>query len=836
MDILRTSLEILFCEMRIESMLGTMRMCSSSMFDKERFIRLYQSKNSYATMDQCETVADMVSSYYLQPDRDDNSLAYCPHGSVFNVLLRFSGTVLSQESGSPVCDFKHLLRWNSLTEQLGEDLLTTSYLAAKDEKVSRFRSEFGWRMVIGQNDPSLNAVFEGEMADVHMHLKGSSSNFDLNWLSLMNYPKARERQFEKIRIFQKSQERQDSSDDYSLSLYSLALKASAIRYYLYSRYLDGKDYCQCETLVSNLLKAGEIQDIMLADELDTMIWTERLHLNPSGALFNHDYIWPVDSNAVKRDPNVVVSGERRLLYRCFRECYSGNLPKRDSYWLYIYVLIKNRIRNELVQSNGFAGFRNFDSYERRKTLFIDGYPVYERLIEPLAIGQYFNHSASRYVESRITPKCRAGELESAIEKTDKKLFELTGATESQVHYVLHFIKEKESCSNEPELLNLRDFRLREKVKRQALAINEFRRTSPLYRRVVGVDAANSEMAAGPEVFAQAFRYLKGNSLDRQDRQKVCSLGMTYHIGEDFLSPIAGLRAVDETLHFLRVGRGARLGHALVLGIDGESYLRKRHYTLLLPKSQVLDDIAWSLHEIRGESSLVAFAYRYEIAFRNLFREVYGDLAGASVSDYYGSWLLRGDNPARYSCGTLLSLPNFNNTPSESWSHYDLNKDPDASAARHNNVACELYRLYHYDRRVRKNGGEIMEIKCDGISDVIKFLQERLRGKLAKENVGIEANPTSNRKIGGFEYFDELPIFNFSPPERDISSLSVSVNTDDKGIFATSLEREYSLLAAAMYKKIQNSEGAYSQRDMQDICDWLDRIRRNGLNQRFINQA
>ena len=85
------------------------------------------------------------------------------------------------------------------------------------------------------------------------------------------------------------------------------------------------------------------------------------------------------------------------------------------------------------------------------------------------------------------------------------------------------------------------------------------------------------------MFAQAFRYLRNTKIVRVDGLKVFSLGMTYHVGEDFLSPIDGLRAIDEVLHYLRFGENNRLGHALVLGINPEHYLRSRHNTLLLPR-------------------------------------------------------------------------------------------------------------------------------------------------------------------------------------------------------------------------------------------------------------
>ena len=60
------------------------------------------------------------------------------------------------------------------------------------------------------------------------------------------------------------------------------------------------------------------------------------------------------------------------------------------------------------------------------------------------------------------------------------------------------------------------------------------------------------------------------------------------------------------------------------------------------------------------------------------------------------------------------------------------------------------------------------------------------------------------------------------------SISVSINTDDKGIFATSLEREYSLLALSLEKEYAKDH----KNPPRLIYDWLDRIRELGFEQKF----
>ena len=51
-------------------------------------------------------------------------------------------------------------------------------------------------------------------------------------------------------------------------------------------------------------------------------------------------------------------------------------------------------------------------------------------------------------------------------------------------------------------------------------------------------------------------------------------------------------------------------------------------------------------------------------------------------------------------------------------------------------------------------------------------------------------------IGPFERYDQLPLLKFL---NNLNDCNISINTDDKGIIATSIEAEYALIAAAMKK-------------------------------------
>lgn len=835
MDTLRASLEILFKEMRVEPFLNGKAQPGLHHFDQKRFIRLLQQKFNELTIDQCDISSQMVENYYmLQPG--DSPLS--SKKSIFNVLLHFNREVLREYNGAPVCKFEHLLRWCSISSLLGEDLLTTSYLAYEDVQSSHMRNAFDWGLVIEQDDPDLRNLFNYQMADVHMHLKGSSSNFDLNWLCLMNFPRNREQTFKQLSTLQHLRHSVHDSDWCNFSLYALSIKACAIRYLLYTKYVG--EYTLPDKHIDILDKTITADDYLTklqSNALDSIIRGASLLKNRSGKLVNHDYIRQVDNDSIKANPNCILSGERLLLYKCFTASYSGTLSDYDSLLFYIYLLIKNLIRNELIQTNGIVGFGNFDSYERRKTIFIEGYDIYERLVEPLAIGQYFYSGRDRYVEPRITPKEHVWSLHKSIVTLDDRLANFSMADVDKFHYVLHFIKTKDQPLAKSALQHPRHYHLRKTLHKQTIAIADFWTRSPKSERVVGIDAANSEIFARPEVFAQAFRFLRNTRITKSD-QRLVSPGMTYHVGEDFLSLIDGLRAIDEVLHYMQFHRGDRLGHALALGINPELYLRARHQTLLLPKMLVLDDIAWSLHKANDNGILTAIRNPMEDLFYRVFHEVYGNdqHQQPTIHDYYESWLLRGDNPIRYEQWHSKGI-DYTKRVSQ-WQNADLNQDPDAIAARQNPIACRLYYDYHFNRDVRQKGADIMELHCpERTAQLINNLQYQLLKQLESMNIGIESNPTSNVRIGGFSRYLDLPIMKLLRANHNYFNLSTSINTDDRGVFATSIEREYALLACAIFKETLLEQTQQQQPDlhMSDICKWLDQIRCNGLTQSFFNK-
>lgn len=149
----------------------------------------------------------------------------------------------------------------------------------------------------------------------------------------------------------------------------------------------------------------------------------------------------------------------------------------------------------------------------------------------------------------------------------------------------------------------------------------------------------------------------------------------------------------------------------------------------------------------------------------------------------------------------------------------------------------LYRAYHFNRKVRLDGAELIEHQISGAYiNAVVCLQKILAFRVARANVAIEVNPTSNYLIGALERYDSHPVLSFydvglnnSP---DNPHLSVSINTDDLGVFETDLENEYMLMARAL-ERMEDKAGKRLYAP-SDVYEWLDKVRLMGLRQSWLN--
>ena len=769
--------------------------------------------------------------------------------NVFDILYLFTSKVLREEDGEPVCRYDHLLRWNEITKDVDEDMLVTSFLAYEDIHKYGFglndipeekqRQNFFWKPIIGHDNRNLNRMLEQGMAENHFHMKGSAPQFHVSWIALMNQvdsgrfrqllKKYDERRL-KRNIAYTSSYREDS-------LYCLWIRAVKIRLYLYFRVVEKIHQDELVDLLEDLDASDSIVDSTLSD-LQTRI--DALRGGDTGEVQSKSqYDYAICRSYLMKNRNdgtyELLSGERWLMYQVFCEIYG---LQKDTEVLknvfYRYLTIKNTIRSELVQTNRNIGFDNFLEYQNRKDEFVAD-TIYEKEYLKMAVCDTMKRQHIDYLEARITPKNTVEQLAKSIQKYDTWCKD----TIEKFFYVVHFIKERDDNPFEEGVC--RHANKRNEVKKQAITIERFcNENLEKGGRIHGIDAASSEIQCRPEVFAQAYRYLRTYAKAGKH-----NLHFTYHAGEDFLDILSGLRAIDEAILFLNLQRGDRLGHALALGVDLDEWYEKKKKCLSMQRINFLDNLVWLYGKIRKyripecEDAIQYIKRRYDEQFRIIYHPYMLPQYASykiSINEYYDAWKLRGDAPELYDKGVFFTDPIY----LSDWDKCGINYEyPDSYAVRFEENTSYLYHLYHFNQNVKRKGQEILQINVNpSIVKAAKKVQRQMQFEIERKGIAIETNPSSNCMIGSFEYYESHPItkwYNHNLTDeidvlRECPQCNVSINTDDQGVFHTSLENEYAYMALALEKK-KDEKGNYMYRPSM-ILNWLNDIREMGLRQSF----
>lgn len=148
-------------------------------------------------------------------------------------------------------------------------------------------------------------------------------------------------------------------------------------------------------------------------------------------------------------------------------------------------------------------------------------------------------------------------------------------------------------------------------------------------------------------------------------------------------------------------------------------------------------------------------------------------------------------------------------------------------------AINLYKTYELNDEVYRNGLKPYQVKTPlSFANDVSRLQDGLMRLMRSSGIAIEANPSSNLKIGGMDKYKDLPLFRLFPfDENNENRMLVSINTDDRGVFATNLANEYSLIAASLIKQkdVNTGKPLYS---ITQIADYIRCIAENGKFMRF----
>lgn len=679
------------------------------------------------------------------------------------------GRLLTKEKGMPRVRKEQLLRWRMISLPVSEDLLSLSWLAWEEKDDIDGRKDFVWEDTMPITAADWNALTKGKsLSDLHSHLGASSDAFNIRWIYWMNN--------RTLKPDKKSKLKQEIGMEQSAI-------AAVIRYHLFE-VCNGNGVTQ--ELKGDLLESFK-EDVywqLLVDSGYGKINSAKHNsVKPNiGQVEHWDYAI-TDELCVdvrkKASPYMLHVGERYIMYTFLRQLYRGEQRAKEmAEYFYLYLLIKCSYRKMFLHTNGQVGLSNYQEYEGENKQGIDNVgEARKRYALQTAIGDRGKH----YVESRISWQWDEKSRKSPVPTIhiEKSLFgnrvgnraELLRRVRLVVSYSKSDFRHDDKSNQLKALVDTYEDILQRMMKNKTLQDKEF--------SIVGIDFTGSDEKSRPEVYAQLLRYAR-----RHQRKSLKQF--TYHTGEDFYDLLDGIRTIHEVLYYLKWDEHCRIGHALALATKPERYYELRGWNVIATRQVLLDNLVWFVEMCDEVGYKIGKVQRKEL--EDEMQSLYEAIGYTEVFDlrkYSDSMKLRGDHPIGAGRAEGMSL--FAKTA--------LDDDVALEALRGDAVVGTMFYEYYSDRQIRQRGEKLAFWKMPReIVGAVSRIQNYLLKEIADKQIAIETCPTSNYMIGYFDKYIDLPFFTFV---EKLPDNAISINTDDKGIIATSIENEYALIAAAM---------------------------------------
>ncbi|MCY1081261.1 hypothetical protein [Archangium lansingense] len=361
-------------------------------------------------------------------------------------------------------------------------------------------------------------------------------------------------------------------------------------------------------------------------------------------------------------------------------------------------------------------------------------------------------------------------------------------------------------------------------RREVLALQEALENHPeLLLLIRGMDVASSELAVPTWATVELLASVRQASVTASEALRqlrpswnVPPMRLTCHVGEEFSRLVEGVRRVHELYEAGLLRNGDRIGHGLALGIVPRLWADSATLVVQTAEDR-LDDLLWELDRY-GSGNVPAHPGRVERVRAEADRL---------------AWRIYGD--ANSNLTALSFARRRRHQPNELL----LRGFPDGPTLREDPLPLSLYLT---DSNVFRRGQQPVEVRVDDAE--VRFLedvQRWLRSELARLEITVETNPSSNLLIGDLLGVEEHPVFQLA--ERwlmpggaaaetgagggDHSELLVSINSDDPITFATRLADEYTYLYFALLRRRVPSARALG---------WMDELRARGMRARFTAEA
>ncbi|MBZ4419153.1 hypothetical protein [Myxococcus sp. RHSTA-1-4] len=519
--------------------------------------------------------------------------------------------------------------------------------------------------------------------------------------------------------------------------------------------------------------------------------------------------------------------------------HTGRGDTRFAELFWQYERIRGLVHAHLIQEPGTSGLDWFGRHYRRLSPLRG--PL-EELRFQAAVHHQSRGLALAALETRTAPPSSWTEVRDEVRRLACAGVGMTprpaGAPAPELGLIFHFIKEREhklglrrhlhaDPSGDPAGFRFGVwFRHR---RREALALQTALFHHPeLLLLTRGLDVASTELAIPTWAVAPLLSILRETSVDisaalarKQPTWQTGPLRLTCHAGEEFSRLVEGLRRIHELKEAGLLQNGDRLGHGLALGTDPRRWATASG-VVVQPAEERLEDLLWELDRY-GSGEVGAPARRIErvrTEALTLARRIYSAEAHVDLD-------------------TLREARRLRHQPEVlQWLGF-----PDRRTVHSLKGPEHLVLAYLTDVGLFRRGQELVEVRAD--EGEVVFLQEVqhwLCSQLARLEVTVEANPSSNLLIADLLGVDDHPVLRMAgyspqasePPgqearePRDASSeLMISINSDDPITFATCLADEYAYFYFALLRRQVPSSEALA---------WLDTLREHGMRSRFTQPA
>jgi len=795
--------------------------------------------------------------YYIFLERIDNNYANNFKTNSINLIGIISNFFLNTSNRNNIVYFNKLLGWDKYINIIDINIILAFY---KAENKCDFNNTSN---ILKHDNQRLYNILNKGYGDTHMHFQASGYSTEINWYQYINVP------FKKMFV----------EDNYSEFIYHnfydynfkkekellFKIKLKFIRMYLYDRVRNSRFDVDLNINIKSrkkrVFKKNDLNNILKAKKV---IDFDKYSLKENKML---EY-YQVDFDYLGDDIFNYVIFERGFLTGLFKLVLSDEVNRKELLITNLYLISLTQFKFEFIQDNLGMGFEKFKKLENRKKLFITGkikYDLYRSVFD-----KYYREGSVKFIEMRIGPKDKKSMITfineiNQINNNSHSKFKKAYPNIKKIEYgiIIHYIKDKAPIDFDEFKSRKNDFL--EKSKEESKKLSDFldmpvelnsniditqlknEKNTNIYEtfektnfnkpinwattksKIIGIDAANYELNCRPENLGPLFRK------HRMEYGVLKSFGITYHVGEEFLTLANGLRAIDEAIEFLNMKRGDRLGHAIALGIDAEDYFSVKKRIINTTLQDYLDDLVWMRNILYNSDVILCNELHFlENEIKKYIQKLYKDIDyKPSIDAYSRSLYLRGDLPDLYLDSIdVVSSRGYKEIKNKKENKYNLNFES------HNHMSAfidqsvrKIYRQYHFNKSIKKAGSKRMKLLAQDIYiSIIHKIQKILKSKIISLGIAVEINPSSNKKISYAKKIDKIQLLGLNnrylekcDMELDNNGIPVTINTDDSAIFQTNLKNEYSLIAAHLINEGYSDESVY---------EYIDYLRSLSLDLKF----